>query len=687
LPPPARVSQDQENKLRGHPGRECALIVYHRVARVSDCETNMNSGSTHYWQRVRNVWLPFLAGVSICLGLGLACVDTAEAGRRQRGGEERSREQEAPSRKEERREERREERQSAREKSSTEDKGSKEDRGSKDGKSEKDEKSSKADNDDDRKSDKKDDRTASEDSSDDKDAEKASNKGGRSQTPKSKVREDDDPPETMAELFRRLSKPSVQPAAVTPASVKPASVKPASATSATTIAAAKKQPVPRARSRAGSPLEMGGRPVPEILALNLKSPSVDKARKLGFTVGASSSHSQLQVRVTSLGVPPGMTVEAAQALLDKELAGDGFVPNRVYTPFRTATGSPANQPGAGGAREVKPAGQNGCAAERCYGPAVIGWSQQLSACAQGVRIGLVDTSVDLTHPAFSGRANRFVSWPENPRSKVSDQHGTSVLSILAGDPKSGTPGLIPDATFYIADVFQPDAQDRPISDTARLLAAFDWLQAQKIDIINLSLAGPPDELMQKTIDQMSRKGIVFVAAAGNGGVSALPSYPAAYKEVVAVTAVSKDLRAYRYANRGDYIDVAAPGVDIWTAVPQAREGLQTGTSFAVPYVTAMLASAYKNAPRKSKPELLSLLATKDLGPPGKNEIYGRGLLLAPTECAPSPVAAKGWMTTVSHGRPNDSPKAETVLFEQSSGSVAGVRPSSAAQRSSFAPRQ
>lgn len=147
--------------------RECALIVYHRVAQVSDCETNMNSGSTQTWQRVRKLWLQILAGVSICVGL--AGIDTAEAGRRK--GEERSREQEAPSRKEERREERREERQSAREKSSNEDKDSRDDRGSKDGKSEKDEKFSKADNDDDRKPDKKDDRTASDEFGD-KDAEK-----------------------------------------------------------------------------------------------------------------------------------------------------------------------------------------------------------------------------------------------------------------------------------------------------------------------------------------------------------------------------------------------------------------------------------------------------------------------------------------------------------------------------------
>ena len=431
---------------------------------------------------------------------------------------------------------------------------------------------------------------------------------------------------------------------------------------------------------------MGGQTVPELLALNLAPQLVIKARQLGFTVGASSDHAQLQLRVTALGVPPGMTVEAAQALLDREMPGDAIMANRVYSPYRTATDGKAGQQSGREGRETRTAGQNGCGAERCYGPAMIGWTDQLSSCSQGVRIGLVDTSVDLTHATFRGRAKQFVSWPDNPRARVADPHGTSVLSILAGDPDSGTPGLVPDATFYIADVFQADAQNRPISDTARLLAAFDWLKAQKIDIVNLSLAGPPDELMQKTIEQMSRKGIIFVAAAGNGGPSAPPSYPAAYKDVVAVTAVAKDLRAYRHANRGDYIDVAAPGVDIWAALPQSKEGVQTGTSFAVPYVTAMLASAYKDAPRKSKQELLSLLTTTDLGAPGKDPIYGRGLLLAPASCAAVRPPAPGWMTSLSRGTSGGAAKLDNAN-QGSAPAVAGVRPSSGALRSSFAPQQ
>lgn len=78
----------------------------------------------------------------------------------------------------------------------------------------------------------------------------------------------------------------------------------------------------------------------------------------------------------------------------------------------------------------------------------------------------------------------------------------------------------------------------------------------------------------QTVDGEARSGTIFIAAAGNGGPGAPPSYPAAYSEVLAVTAVGKNLSAYRRANQGDFIDVSAPDVDIWTALPGGRQGFR-----------------------------------------------------------------------------------------------------------------
>ena len=108
-----------------------------------------------------------------------------------------------------------------------------------------------------------------------------------------------------------------------------------------------------------------------------------------------------------------------------------------------------------------------------------------------------------------------------------------------------------------------------------------------------------------------------------------PSYPAAYEQVIAVTAVDKNLRGYIHANHGDYIDVAAPGVGIWTALPGVLEGYQSGTSFAAPHVTAILAAVHDRVEDKSKEGFLKALAIRDLGQAGRDRIYGQGLVLAP----------------------------------------------------------
>jgi subtilisin family serine protease len=107
-----------------------------------------------------------------------------------------------------------------------------------------------------------------------------------------------------------------------------------------------------------------------------------------------------------------------------------------------------------------------------------------------------------------------------------------------------------------------------------------------------------------------------------------------------VTAVNKNLQNYRYANRGDYIDIAAPGVAIWTALPGAQQGYHSGTSFATPYVTAALAAMYPRIAGQKADDALRSLQFRDRGEPGDDPVYGRGLLLAPASCTGSQVASR-----------------------------------------------
>ncbi|MEQ1673393.1 MAG: S8 family serine peptidase, partial [Hyphomicrobium sp.] len=282
-------------------------------------------------------------------------------------------------------------------------------------------------------------------------------------------------------------------------------------------------------------------------------------------------------------------------------------------------------------------GAMACGDDRCFGRDIIGWKPELHSCVSGVKIGVIDTSIDTSHPAFARKKLELKHFGREG-ARGPDWHGTGITALLAGDASSGTPGLVPDANFFVADIFHADADNEPASDTVSMLRAFDWLEAKGVKVINMSLSGPADDLIRKAVEQLAAKGILMVAAAGNEGPHAGPSYPAAYDQVIAVTAVSKDLQNYRYANRGSYIDVAAPGVSIWTALPGAQGGYHSGTSFATPYVTAALAAIYPRLAAKTQSEALRMISYKDLGTPGPDPVYGQGLLVAPVTCGAGLIA-------------------------------------------------
>ena len=131
------------------------------------------------------------------------------------------------------------------------------------------------------------------------------------------------------------------------------------------------------------------------------------------------------------------------------------------------------------------------------------------------------------------------------------------------------------------------------------------------------------------------RGMILVAAAGNGGKDAPPAYPAAHPDVIAVTAIDADGRIYKKANRGDYIDLAAPGVDVWAAKAGGGGSYRSGTSFAVPFVTAAIALEQSAMPNATAKQLLAKLraGAQDLGAKGHDPVYGDGLLTAPKSCS------------------------------------------------------
>ena len=254
--------------------------------------------------------------------------------------------------------------------------------------------------------------------------------------------------------------------------------------------------------------------------------------------------------------------------------------------------------------------------------ALIDWRANVGVCRQVHAIGVIDTAIDLAHPVLSGARIDAIDLMVPGETAAAPDHGTAVVSVLVG--QKPRPGLMPTARLYTVSVFRQRAQQ--IDSTAELLIrALDLLVQARVKVINISLGGPDNRLLERALGLVQGQGIVVVAAAGNQGPRARPLYPAAYAGVVAVTAVDLLGRAYPQANRGEHLTFAAPGVDIPVAAPRGRVVYQSGTSLAAPFVTAALAAG-------ASLEALTA-ATVDLGDAGRDPVFGWGLLQMAAGCA------------------------------------------------------
>lgn len=353
-------------------------------------------------------------------------------------------------------------------------------------------------------------------------------------------------------------------------------------------------------------------------------------------------------RLVRVEAPQSMSREDAAAILAEQMPLTPIAINHGYTIYTGSQGKQSSEP-------ARTSPISACGTQDCSTPGLVDWSYDLDACTAKVKVGIIDTSFDLTHPALRGIDYETAEFLDGEKPSPFDWHGTAVLSLLGGDSKSGTPGLIPNAKYYLATAFRSDPDGNASTDSVRLVAALEWLERSGVNFINMSFSGPRDRIFEDTVRRMRRKGVVFVAAAGNQGPTAPPSYPGAYPDVIAVTAINRQGENYKFANRGGYIDVSAPGVDVMAALPGAKQGLRTGTSFAAPFVTAiMVAHTGGRAKAGAKRDLLVGLETEDLGPPGDDPIYGRGFAVAPKACGGRAPAV------ASKTLPSDPPAAAPV---------------------------
>ncbi|MES2684651.1 MAG: S8 family serine peptidase [Pseudomonadota bacterium] len=354
----------------------------------------------------------------------------------------------------------------------------------------------------------------------------------------------------------------------------------------------------------------------EILAIDMSAEALALARSLGFTLLDSTPLPALGFTVNRLRLPLSFNIAPLLALLNKADPLGLYGRNPVY---RLAGDSSA---------------ASACEGLRCYGQQVIGWPA--SGCRIATRIGLLDSAVDAKHAAIEGAALSTARFSKKPPSTAEREHGTAVAAQLIGRLAAGHAGLLPQASLFAADVFEQDADARPYTDAFKLAQGLNWLAQQRIGTLNISIAGPDSPVLHKAVQALVTKGVAISAAAGNLGAKAAPQYPAAYAEVLAVTAVDRKLRVYGRANQGAQVRIAAPGVAIWTTAAEARGQFRDGTSFAAPYATAALALLHQQQARLTPAQRVAALtaASRDLGAAGRDPVYGAGLLQLPAPCPP-----------------------------------------------------
>ena len=245
-----------------------------------------------------------------------------------------------------------------------------------------------------------------------------------------------------------------------------------------------------------------------------------------------------------------------------------------------------------------------------------------------VKIGMIDSGVDRFHPSLK-QADLVIRdfSPKNTRTSFS--HGTAIASLIVGNEESRFTGFIPTATLYAASVFGLSEKGHIRSTTEDLVRAIDWLTANSVPVISMSFAGPKNILLEKIIKTASAQGFTFIAAVGNDGPNAEPRFPSAYTSVIAVTAVDNSRRIYRRAVTGSHVEFSAPGVRVLAAHDKNYAYANfTGSSFAAPYVAALIAARIPAHDPVNKAGVIDFYrkTATDLGKEGRDNIFGFGLI-------------------------------------------------------------
>lgn len=328
------------------------------------------------------------------------------------------------------------------------------------------------------------------------------------------------------------------------------------------------------RNRATMELDAAGNPARrgELLLTGASESDIASAGAAGFAVLGRERLGALDITLVRLATPEHQSLAKAEKVLRKLLPGATISADVLHF-----------QSGAPSGGEIVPSH-----------PAVAVINQP---------VGMIDGA-----PGATIRVEAIRGFAKD--APTASHHGSAIASLLR------SAGV---RRIAVADVYGKD----PAGGNALAIArGLDWLTARDIRVVSISLVGPNNPLVARAIAAAQRSGVHVVAAVGNDGPAAPPSYPASYPGVIAVTAVDGRNRALIEAGRAAHLDYAAPGAHMLAANAAGRWVKVRGTSYAVPLVAARAAAALA---RGTVIPTLDQEAV-DLGRRGEDPVFGRGLL-------------------------------------------------------------
>jgi hypothetical protein len=300
---------------------------------------------------------------------------------------------------------------------------------------------------------------------------------------------------------------------------------------------------------AGNPTVRG-----RLIAIDPTKAALAAAQKAGFKVVAKEVDPVLGAGIVVLSVPSGLNTPDAMRLVRRAAPSLNVEFDHVFEP-------------AGGALAAS------TVALAASAPSVQGGGRPV--------IGMIDGGVAQS-PALESAVIEQKGFAGSPEATG---HGTAIASLIVGS-NGKFRGAAPGAALLVGDVYGGN----PAAGSAlAIVKAMSWIAARRPGVINVSLVGPRNRLVERAVSTVQARGIKVVAAVGNDGPAAPPLYPASQPGVIAVTGVDATNRALAEAGKPLHLDYSAPGADMAAALPGKGYANVRGTSFAAPFVSARLA--------------------------------------------------------------------------------------------------